>query len=219
MIRFIYAEDLHNFPLLAETMFKDRAQQFKNRLNWDVTVNEEGLECDQYDVLNPLYVIWEEADGTHGGSLRIMPTTGRTMTAEHFLHLTDGVRISSPLIWECTRFCLSPDASPRVAAALLAAGVELGLRFGLEQAIGVIYTRTLGIYHRIGHTPDVIGTDDGGRNSISICIWEISEEGRDRICEKAGFSPVSLGQWFDRSFGPRRGCTGFGEPEAMALAA
>ena len=61
--------------------------------------------------LNPLYIIWEDADGRHGGSMRIMPTVGRTMTNEHFLHLTDGVRIASPLIWECTRFCLAPGAS------------------------------------------------------------------------------------------------------------
>jgi acyl homoserine lactone synthase len=200
MIRFVYADELKNFPVLAESMFKDRAEQFRKRLNWDVKVNDQGWEIDQYDVLNPLYVIWEEADGTHGGSLRLMPTTGRTMAAEHFVHLTHGVRICSPLIWECTRFCLSPSATGRVAAALLAAGIELGLRFGLDQAIGVIYTRTLGIYARIGHKPDVIGTDDGGRDSISICIWDISEEARNRICQRAGFPPATVARWFDESF-------------------
>ena len=59
------------------------------------------------------------------------------MTNEHFLDLTGGVVIRSPLIWECTRFCLAPDAPVGVAGALLVAGVELGLRFGLEQALGV----------------------------------------------------------------------------------
>jgi acyl homoserine lactone synthase len=200
MIRFIYADRLSDYPVLAESMFKDRAEQFKKRLEWDVTVNEDGWEVDQYDALNPIYIVWENADGSHGGSLRIMPTTGRTMTAEHFRHLTDGVHISSPLIWECTRFCLSPGASAGVAAALLAAGIELGLRFGLEQAIGVIYTKTLAIYQRIGHRPDVIGTDDGGRDSISICIWDLTEAARDRICFRAGLPAGLVGQWFDLSF-------------------
>jgi acyl homoserine lactone synthase len=181
-------------------MFRDRAEQFKNRLNWDVEVNEDGWERDEYDALNPIYIIWENEDGTHGGSLRIMPTVGRTMTAEHFRHLTDGVRIASPLIWECTRFCLSPGATPKAAAALLAAGIELGLRFGLDQAIGVIYTRTLGIYHRIGHRPSVIGTDDGERDSISICVWDLTEAGRDAICERAGFPQALVARWFDDSF-------------------
>jgi acyl homoserine lactone synthase len=201
MIRFVYADDLQKYPLLADTMFKDRAEQFKKRLNWDVIVTAEGWEVDQYDGLNPLYVIWENADGTHGGSLRIMPTVGRTMTAEHFIGLTDGVRICSPLIWECTRFCLAPGASSKVAAALLAAGIELGLRFGLQQAIGVIYTRTLAIYHRIGHAPEVVGTDDGGRDSISICIWNVTEAARDVICERSGIDVQALADWFDLSLG------------------
>ena len=35
MIRYIYANDLHNFPKLARSMFLDRADQFKTRLNWE----------------------------------------------------------------------------------------------------------------------------------------------------------------------------------------
>ncbi len=206
MIRYIYANDLKDYPVLAETMFKDRAEQFKNRLDWDVTVNENGWECDEYDALNPLYIIWVEEDGTHGGSLRIMPTLGRTMTAEHFRHLTDGVHIASPLIWECTRFCLSPNAPSRVAAGLLAAGIELGVRFGLDQALGVIYTRTVPIYRRIGHVPDVIGTDDAGRDSISVCVWNISEAARDAICARSGIPVKEVERWFDASFNATPRC-------------
>ena len=60
MLRYVYADELHKFPKLAEGMFRDRADQFKTRLGWDVHVNEKGEERDQYDDLNPLYVIWEE---------------------------------------------------------------------------------------------------------------------------------------------------------------
>ena len=112
MIRFVYGDELHKYPYLKQTMFQDRADQFKRRLGWDVSVDLAGEERDQYDALNPLYIIWEGAGGRHGGSLRALPTVGRTMAAEHFLHLTDGVRIQSPLIWEVTRFCLAPDAGP-----------------------------------------------------------------------------------------------------------
>ena len=110
MIRYIYGNDLHKFPKLARTMFLDRADQFKTRLGWDVTVDDRGFERDAYDDENPLYVIWENRDGSHGGSMRLLPTVGRTMVNDHFIHLTDGVRIESPLIWECTRFCLSRGA-------------------------------------------------------------------------------------------------------------
>ena len=99
MIRYIYADQLHQFPILAQSMFIDRADQFKNRLNWDVTVDASGRELDEYDRINPLYVIWEDASGRHGGSMRTLPTLGRTMTAEHFRHLTHGVHVASPFIW------------------------------------------------------------------------------------------------------------------------
>ena len=104
-------------------------------------MNEYGWERDEYDDLNPMYIIWADANGRHAGSMRTLPTIGRTMTNEHFLELTGGVRIESPLIWECTRFCIAPGASAQVAAGLLMAGLEMGLRFGLSQALGVFDAR------------------------------------------------------------------------------
>ncbi|MFO1107080.1 MAG: acyl-homoserine-lactone synthase [Amaricoccus sp.] len=200
MIRFIYAEDLRNYPVLAESMFRDRAEQFKVRLGWDVSVNEYGWERDEYDALNPLYVIWQNLDGTHGGSMRTLPTVGRTMINEHFLHLTDGVAIVSPLIWECTRFCLSPTAKAGVAAGLLMAGCEMGLRFGLDQSIGVFDARMPRIYGRIGWMPDVIGTSGEGRDAISVGLWAITEDARSEISRRSGIGIGEVAGWFDASF-------------------
>jgi acyl homoserine lactone synthase len=200
MIRFLYADQLSQFPILADSMFRDRAEQFRNRLNWKVTVNDRGWELDEYDALNPLYVIWEEANGRHGGSMRTLPTVGRTMIAEHFRHLTHGVRIASPFIWECTRFCLSPTASQGVAAGLLLAGCEMGLRFGLEQAVGVFDARMPRIYGRIGWMPEVIGTGGAGHDSISVGLWNITEEVRAEIAGRAGIPLGVVAHWFDLSF-------------------
>ena len=128
MLRYVYASDLEDHPKLAATMFRDRADQFKTRLGWDVTVDENGFERDEYDGLNPLYVIWEEPDGSHGGSMRFLPTTGRTMVNDHFSDLISGP-INSPSIWECTRFCLTRGAGSHVAAALMLGGGEICLLY------------------------------------------------------------------------------------------
>ena len=66
MLRYIYGDELSRFPHLQATMFRDRARQFRDRLNWSVTVDRGGFETDAYDAANPLYVIWEEPDGSHG---------------------------------------------------------------------------------------------------------------------------------------------------------
>jgi N-acyl-L-homoserine lactone synthetase len=59
MLRYLYADQLKNHPRLADEMFTHRADQFRTRLGWDVNVDTRGHERDEYDALNPLYVIWE----------------------------------------------------------------------------------------------------------------------------------------------------------------
>ncbi|MFP7674377.1 acyl-homoserine-lactone synthase [Marivita sp. S0852] len=201
MIRYLYADQLAQFPRLARTMFEDRADQFKTRLGWDVTVGPDGQERDAYDDLNPLYVIWEKADGTHGGSMRFLPTTGRTMVNEHFLQLTDGVPIQSPLIWECTRFCLSRQTEQGTAAALMLAGGEIMQAFGVEHFVGVFDARMVRIYNRIGAAPDVLGTQGTGRSAISVGLWEFSTAAQKQVSRVAGVSLAASRDWFETAFG------------------
>jgi len=204
MIRYLYATELAAFPTLTDTMFRDRATQFRDRLKWDVSVDEKGWETDQYDAMNPLYLIWEKSDGTHGGSMRFLPTTGDNMTADVFNHLTDGVTIRSPLIWECTRFCLAPDATPNTAAALMLGAAELGIGMNLSHSVGVFDARMPRIYKRLGWAPDVLGTQDG----ISTGLWAFQPDMREKMAAKAEISTVLSGQWFQNAFGPLPMMTG-----------
>ena len=200
MLRYVYGNDLHQFPLLRDTMFRDRADQFKTRLGWEVRVNEAGEERDEYDAMNPLYVIWQNADGTHGGSMRFLPTVGRTMVNDHFSHLTDGVHIESPLIWECTRFCLAPRAERQVSSGLVLGAGEVMANFHLEHFVGVFDNRMERIYRLMGLEPDVIGTVGNGRDKIGVGLWEMQDSAWPRTLERVGVSrQTSLG-WFRKSF-------------------
>lgn len=201
MIRYLYAADLHKHPTLAQSMFRDRADQFKTRLGWAVRIDTHGEERDDYDAMNPLYVIWEEADGRHGGSMRLLPTTGRTMVNDHFSHLTDGVHIQSPAIWECTRFCLARGAKPGVAAALMLAGGEVMRAFGVAHYIGVFDARMVHIYRRIGACPEILGRQGDGRDMIAVGLWEFTGQAQSRVARSAGISPALSRSWFDQSFG------------------
>ncbi|RMH49328.1 MAG: autoinducer synthase [Alphaproteobacteria bacterium] len=206
MIRFLYADELSRHPVLADSMFRDRATQFRDRLGWDVTVDANGHERDCYDDEGPLYVIWVQEDGTHGGSMRILPTTGRTMVNDHFAHLNGGVRIESPLIWECTRFCLSPRlkggfrAALPVSAALMMAGCELGIRFGLTHAVGVFDARMVRIYRAIGWSPEILGTEGSGADAVSTGLWPIDADSRAAIARRSGIAEALAAEWFELSF-------------------
>ncbi|WP_425040802.1 acyl-homoserine-lactone synthase [Primorskyibacter sp. S187A] len=203
MIRYLYADQLADFPKLAETMFRDRACQFKERLGWDVEVDDNGFERDQYDDLKPLYVIWENADGTHGGSYRLLPTTGNCMVNDHFTHVMDGSAIRSPFIWECTRFCLSKGAPSHVAAALVLAGAPFVQEFGIRHVVGVFDARMVRIYRMIGSSPEVLGSIGEGRDQISVGLWEFAQDAEGRVSKVAGISPEQIRHWFDLSFGSK----------------
>ena len=200
MLRYIYATDLHQFPKLARTMFEDRADQFKTRLGWDVRLDANGHERDDYDDLNPLYVIWEEPDGSHGGSMRFLPTTGRTMVNEHFADILSGP-ITSPFIWECTRFCLSRGAGRHVAAALTLAGGEIMRNFNVDHFVGVFDPRMTRIYRLIGVTPEVLGSTGTGRDQISVGLWHYQGGAAAQVTARAGVSMTQSAEWFARSFG------------------
>lgn len=201
MIRYLFGDGLHRYPRLRNSMFIDRAAQFHQRLGWKIAVDAKGHERDQYDGLNPLYVIWERSDGTHGGSLRYLPTTGRTMLAEHFATLAPAGPPHDPRIWECTRFCLSPGAAPRVAAALMLGGVEVGLNLDLTHAVGVFDARMLRVYRRLGWLPAVLGRDGTGRDAICAGLWRFDPTVRAGLLARAGLSAEISAHWYRRAFG------------------
>ncbi|WP_308916037.1 acyl-homoserine-lactone synthase [Jannaschia sp. LMIT008] len=200
MIRYIYASQLDAHAELAAEMFRDRAAQFRDRMGWDVTVDDLGWETDQYDAIDPLYVIAEDEDGHHAGSVRFLPTTGRTMLGEIFPHLMGGAPIRSPLIWECTRFCLSPKAAygkdgAGVAQKLLLGGLQLGLEMGCTHSLGVFDRPMVRVYRRLGWSPEVLGSQDG----ISAGIWELSEGVADHFCGALGIDRAEAKGWLDAS--------------------
>ena len=203
MLRYIYADDLDRFPRLKDSMFRDRAEQFKKRLGWAVNVNEAGEERDEYDAMNPLYVIWEDAHGNHGGSMRFLPTTGSTMVNDHFSHLTDGVHIESPLIWECTRFCLSPGADRRVSAALALGAGELMAAYHLEHFVGVFDPRMERIYRLMGLEPEVIGTAGEGRDKIGVGLWAMNEAAFEPTLKRVGITRAVSKGWLRYSLAGR----------------
>ncbi len=202
MLSYYYADQLDSHNKLKHTMFADRTSQFRDRLNWDVTVDSQGHERDAYDAMNPLYVIWQTQNGLHGGSMRVMPTTARCLVNDHFAHITGGA-ITSPLIWESTRFCLSPvvgENEARVSAAIMLAGCEIGLNFGLRHAVGVFDRRMVRIYRNLGWSPEILGSSGVGRNKISVGLWEFSDAVRRELAQKSGISLELSSLWFNRTF-------------------
>lgn len=203
MIKVIHAADLYRRPVLAASMYRDRTAQFHDRLGWDaVSVDDMGLEFDQYDELNPIYVIIEDEAGEHCASARLLPTTGKTMLNDHFSALTGGVTLSSPLIWEVTRLCASPrlDKNSRVArrapATLFWAGCDLALRSGVEFFVAVYFSHMQRVWSAAGFAPEVLGTQDTADGEICAGLWEITPEFRTMLARRAGLGENASVSYF-----------------------
>jgi len=155
-----------------------------------------GWETDIYDACDPLYVIACDARGGHAGSMRFLPTTGPTMLADVFANLMP-MPIHDARVWECTRFCLSPDADRRVARRILLAASELGLGLGLKSCVGVFDRPMLRVYRRLGWPPQVLGTAGG----ISAGRWTFDTNRHDSLCEAAGITARQSRDWWQVTFG------------------
>ncbi|HEY3869669.1 MAG TPA: acyl-homoserine-lactone synthase [Actinocrinis sp.] len=108
------AGDPDMIPVLLTKMFRLRYEVFHRQLGWDVD-STDGLERDEFDGLDPVYVLAvNRLDGTVAGCLRLLPTLGPHM-------LTDVPALQpalqgrpsprSPRIWEISRLAVAPQNS------------------------------------------------------------------------------------------------------------
>lgn len=190
MIKYIFGTDLWQFPELAQSMFKDRTIQFSERLKWDVQVDSKGYERDQYDVLNPVYVIVENEHGRHAGSMRLLPTMGRTMINEHFSKAIDSGPIRCPFTWECTRFCLSPSAGPRTAARLFAGAGRLMQELDITSLVAVFDQFMLRKYRVSGVAPEVLGEGQVAGGTVLTGRWQFSQAQLNDLMSRASLDPL-----------------------------
>lgn len=128
------------------SMFELRHREFKERLGWDVrSVN--GLERDEFDDLDPVYLI-EESDGVVGGSVRLLPTTGPNMLRDVFSQLAEPDSVpASERIWECSRFVVDGDRLDIQSGVLAKCRVqvacyEFARLLGLD-ALVAVYSRRM----------------------------------------------------------------------------
>ncbi|PKP94932.1 MAG: autoinducer synthase [Alphaproteobacteria bacterium HGW-Alphaproteobacteria-16] len=87
-------------------MFAARKSVFVDLLKWDVPVLDDAYEIDQFDNVHATYIILAEADGTHLGSARLLPTCRPHILDSLYAELCEALPPKGPGIFEITRFCL-----------------------------------------------------------------------------------------------------------------
>jgi acyl homoserine lactone synthase len=157
----------HKYSRLMDEMFRLRARIFHDRLKWDVHVVD-GKERDKYDDQAPVYIIHtDEQQREVKGCLRLLPTTGPTLLADCFADtVPDAAHLSSPTIWEGTRFCLSEAVLDResqdgllfASTVMITALGELAVYAGIESVVGNFDAAMLRLYRRLGCDFEILGS-------------------------------------------------------------
>ena len=177
---------------LLEAMFRLRARVFRDKMGWDVAVSN-GIERDRFDDESPVYIINAKFEGTVRGALRLLPTTGVTLVGEVFADTApDAAQISSPSIWECTRFCVDYSSMRQdpfqralsISAELVIAMGQVALRAGIDSILGNFDATMLRIYRRIGCDVDVIGSTSRFGKPVYLGAFPVSQNVLDRIIER-----------------------------------
>ncbi|RZL86032.1 MAG: GNAT family N-acetyltransferase [Variovorax sp.] len=134
-------------PRVLEDVARYRHKVFVETLGWDL-VTEHGLERDQFDREDTLYLAARDSAESIVGTARLLPTDRPYLLGDVFPQLLSGMPVPcDPRIWELSRFAavdftatqgsaLGQFSSP-VAVALLEESLAIARRNGVERIITV----------------------------------------------------------------------------------
>ncbi|WP_375261144.1 acyl-homoserine-lactone synthase [Palleronia sp.] len=198
MIIIVDALNRHEYSGLLDRMFQLRAQVFGGRLGWDVKV-ENGREIDQFDALDPGYVIGVNEDGNVVSCVRALQTTGPHMLADVFSAILGGEPpLRSPTVWESTRFCVDtkrlslgrgPGTISGATSELMIGSLEWAMSAGISDIVTVIDPIMNKVLKRSNNAPyDYLGsTTQMGKVPAMAALLDCTPE---RVAQVREFSGI-----------------------------
>jgi acyl homoserine lactone synthase len=163
-------------------MYRLRHNVFHDRLGWDV-VSDNGMEHDEFDELDPVYVL-AKRDLEIRGCSRLLPTTGSYMLKDIFPQLLHGEAAPQRHdVWELSRFAAATDATEETGFGLSKLPVEmirLAVRFakenGIRRYVAVTSVAVERMFKKLGVSVTRFGAPIKiGRVLTVACTLEIDE--------------------------------------------
>jgi N-acyl-L-homoserine lactone synthetase len=201
MIRLVSGSQRADFPREIAQMHEIRKRTFFDRLHWQVKTLR-SWEIDEFDALNPLYLLSIDDNGNVRGSLRLLPTTGPNMLADVFPELLPrDMRIESATIWESSRFSVDQEAASersdnllnRTTGELLIGIVEVGLLAGLTEVVSVYDAMFARILKRANCAAELIGKPARLGDIMGYAaLFEISDRMLTNLRKAAGVTESVL---------------------------
>ncbi|OJF99501.1 acyl-homoserine-lactone synthase [Pararhizobium antarcticum] len=149
--------DTHEAALL-KSHHELRARVFSDRLGWDVDVSD-GCESDDFDTLQPTYVLTVDNIGRVAGCARLLPALGPTMLVDVFPSLLPSGHLDAhAAMIESSRFCVDTTLGEgrgegsvhEVTLTMFAGIIEWSIANGFREIVTVTDLRFERILARVG---------------------------------------------------------------------
>lgn len=164
MIEIVQAGQSGKTRLLFD-MHRLRKRVFCDRLGWPVPITKEGLEVDQFDLPETIYLLSLNNLGKVVGSWRLLPTDGPTMIRDVWPEFLSTISMpSSNTIWEASRFCVDDkfenigtgiNQINTITCELFCALTELSILCGIKQIYTLYDLRISRLLRRLDCVPQV----------------------------------------------------------------
>ena len=199
MIIVIDALNKDRFTDLLDEMFRLRARVFGDRLGWEVDIRD-GKEIDNFDNMDPAYVIGIDENGYVISCVRALQTTGPHMLADVFNAILDGEPpLRSANIWESTRFCVDTqrlgksgvaNAMSHATCELMIGSLEYARQSGITDIVTVIDPIMDRVLKRSNNAPYgyVGSTKPMGKVHALAALLDCSDERIARVRAFAGIT-------------------------------
>jgi acyl homoserine lactone synthase len=181
-------------------MHQLRARVFAGRLGWQVKI-EHGRERDEYDALDPTYILALTDRGQVAGCARLLPTTGPTMLARTFPQLLAGGRLAaSPRTVESSRFCVDTSGEGRggrflheATLTMFAGIIEWSMSNGYDEIATATDVRFERILQRAGWPMTRLGGVELIGETMSVAgTLPADQASFDRVCPPSYRSDLTL---------------------------
>lgn len=181
MITIVTTANRQNYETEMDQMFRLRHRVFVEQLGWDLPLAQNGLEQDQFDTDNAIYLLSLDDRGSVLGAKRMLPTTQPHLMSEVFPHMVAGDIPAGPHIWESSRSCVHPDCRDRgIIGELFLAMVEVGLIMGIDK---ITFVAGMSFYPTILHA---------GWGVAPLGFPQADETGAENIAACLTINPISL---------------------------
>ncbi|SSC64742.1 acyl-homoserine-lactone synthase [Ciceribacter selenitireducens] len=162
----------HNY---LNQMHRLRAAVFGGRLEWDVSITEQG-ERDQYDDLRPTYILAISADQKVVGCARLLPAFGPTMLEQTFPQLLErGSLAPHAAMVESSRFCVDTSLQAgrggvlhQVTLTMFAGIIEWSMANGYKEIVTATDLRFERILKRAGWPMHRLGNPVAIGNTVAV---------------------------------------------------